>query len=87
MDGIYIIDDKLNIDIQKLTYPKIEYSKKREASDFHEYVINLFKIYPTIQKLNLTCLKGLDINPLSKISIRLPLGQGGVKLEHLQGRQ
>ena len=51
MDGIYIIDDKLNIDIQKLTYPKIEYSKKREASDFHEYVINLFKIYPTIQKL------------------------------------
>lgn len=29
-------------------------------------------------------LKGLDINPLSKISIRLPLGQGGVKLEHLQ---
>lgn len=51
MDGIYIIDDKLNIDIQKFTYPKIEYSKKREASDFHEYVINLFKIYPTIQKL------------------------------------
>lgn len=29
-------------------------------------------------------LKGLDVNLLSKISIRLPLGQGGIKLEHLQ---
>jgi CheY-like chemotaxis protein len=51
MDGIYIIDDKLNIDIQQLTYQKIEYSKKKEASAFDKYVINLFEIHPSIQKL------------------------------------
>lgn len=29
-------------------------------------------------------LKGLDINPVAKISVRLPLGQGGIKLENVQ---
>lgn len=28
-------------------------------------------------------LKGLDINPLAKISVRLPQGQGGIQLENL----
>ena len=29
-------------------------------------------------------LKGLDINPLSKISVRMPYGQGGNKLQKMQ---
>ncbi len=50
MDGIYIIDDKLSKMVEVLDYPKIDFARQKNATDFHNYVVTLFQQY-NIQKL------------------------------------
>ena len=68
MDGIYKIDDRRNLFIEKLGFPEIEYNELAQDANYHEYVIRLFKYH----------------RPVKKLIIPVHLGNAGIKFRGLK---